>query len=126
MRSRGTRPSPGRGRGSVSDLCLGFVHDNYARSYSISELATLAQVSASYLFRVFKRRTGLTPVRYRNRIRIDEAKRLLRRGALGLEEVARRTGFDDTRYFGRVFKKETGLSPREFCDRSSSGSRVRA
>jgi len=128
VRSQGTRPRlvRGLGRGSVVDFCLGFVRDNYARNYSMSELATLAQISVSYMFRTFKRKTGLTPLRYRNRVRIDEAKRLLRDRALSLEQVARRVGFDDRKYFGRVFKKETGLSPREFCNRSFSGSRVRS
>jgi len=115
-------PRPGWRSSPKFDVCLGYIHANYARSTSISKLATRARISPSYMFRTFKRGTGFTPVQYRNLLRIEEARRLLRNRALSVEEVARQVGFDDPRYFSRVFKKESGLSPREF--RKQLGGRI--
>jgi AraC-like DNA-binding protein len=125
VRPRGTAPHERGGTGSPPEveLCLAFIRDNYAHRYASAELARHARVSLSYVFRIFKRSTGFTPVHYRNFLRIEEAKRLLRSGAPSLEELARQVGFDDVRYFSRVFRKETGLSPGEFRKRSSGTNR---
>ncbi len=75
-------------------------------------------VSPSYLFRLFKKKMGVTPMRYRNLVRIDKAKLLLLDRTLTIEEVAERVGFEDAKYFARVFKKETGASPSAFRTRN--------
>jgi len=104
------------------ERCLRFTHDHYADDYSITTLANLAEISPSLLFRRFKKRTGLTPVRYRNMVRVNKAKLLLLDRTLPLEEVAERLGFQDKRYFNRVFKQWTGISLREFRKRNSGSS----
>jgi AraC-like DNA-binding protein len=77
-------------------------------------------VSASYLFRVFRKRMGVTPMHYRNMVRVDRAKLLLLDRSLILEDIASRVGFEDVKYFSRVFKRETSLSPSGFRDRNSA------
>ena len=100
------------------ERCLSFIHENYAQDFPVEALAETVLVSPSYLFRIFRRRVGVTPVHYRNLVRVDKAKHLLLDERLKLEEIAGRVGFEDVRYFARVFKKETGASPSEFRKRS--------
>ncbi len=105
---------PIRESSSQVERCLGFIHEHYAREYSVEALAKSAAVSPSYLFRAFRKKTGVTPMHYRNIVRVDKAKLLLLDRALKVDAVAERVGFGDVKYFARVFKKETGTSPSEF------------
>ncbi len=103
------------------ERCLNYIHEHYARDFPAEALARMVFVSPSYLFRIFRRKLGVTPMRYRNLIRVEKAKLLLLDRTLKTEDVAERVGFEDAKYFARVFKKETGASPSEFRTRNGGG-----
>ena len=58
--------------------------------------------------------TGLTPLAYLNRARIENAKELLLKTSLSIAEIAEMVGFSGQNYFGRLFRRQVGLSPTEF------------
>ncbi len=62
---------------SLVERSLGYIHEHYARDFDIDELASQVAVSPSYLFRLFKKKMQVTPMHYRNIVRIDKAKLLL-------------------------------------------------
>jgi len=99
---------------TMVERCLNYIHENYARDFPVEVLAKTVYVSPSYLFRVFRKKMGVTPMHYRNLVRVDKAKLLLLDQTIKMEEVAERVGFEDVKYFARVFKKETGSAPSEF------------
>jgi AraC-like DNA-binding protein len=103
------------------ERCLNFIHENYAKDFPVEALAKTVYVSPSYLFRIFRKKMGVTPMHYRNLIRVDKAKLLLLDRSLTMEGIASRIGFEDSKYFARVFKKETGASPSDFRRRNSAG-----
>jgi AraC-like DNA-binding protein/mannose-6-phosphate isomerase-like protein (cupin superfamily) len=105
---------PSREASSLVERCLGYIHENYAQSFDIEALAATVSVSPSYLFRLFKKKMRLTPMRYRNVVRIDKAKLLLADRSLTVDAVAERVGFDDPKYFARVFKDLAGMSPSAY------------
>ena len=59
---------------------------------------------------------------YINKIRIDEAKRLLLTTNLAVSEVAGMVGYDNISYFSTVFRKHTGMSPVDWRTAAEGGS----
>jgi transcriptional regulator GlxA family with amidase domain len=57
---------------------------------------------------------GVSPVEYRNLIRIHTACSLLEGTSMSIEEIAASVGFDSPFYLSRIFKKHIHLSPRQY------------
>lgn len=87
---------------------------NYTDNISIRELSTIANLSPSRFFTVFKKETGTTPIEYKNRICIKNAEKMLLISDMSIEEIAEKLGFNSSSYFRRTFKAITGQSPRAY------------
>ena len=92
-----------------------FIHDNYARELSLSDIAAAAHLSPFHLSRIFKKATGVTPHQYLLQVRVNSARALLTAGAgdRSLAEIAAAVGFADQSHLTRHFKRMLGVTPKQ-------------
>jgi AraC family transcriptional regulator len=90
------------------------LHEQFATSLTLEEIASVAGVHPVYLSTTFRRQFGCTIGEYLRRLRIDDACRRLARSELPLAEVALEAGFANQSHFTRTFKRLTGLTPSEY------------
>lgn len=86
---------------------------------SVHALAVAGEVSEVYFRKSFRECFGSAPSDYLRKVRIDNAKLLLRAGFYSVAEVAVRCGYDSISYFSGAFKRAVGLSPSEYRRRFS-------
>jgi signal transduction histidine kinase/DNA-binding LacI/PurR family transcriptional regulator/CheY-like chemotaxis protein len=91
-----------------------FIHEHYDQPITRSEIASHINIAEDYLTFCFRQELGTTPIKYLQRYRIHQAKKLLKESGLSVTEIALKVGFSDSGYFSRVFHRETGLSPEAF------------
>lgn len=89
----------------------------WQQNIPIGVYAKICSMSESSFRAYFKAWSGMSPVQYRNHIRIQTAKSIIKETNnpyINIEQLAEMTGFEDQFYFSRVFKKVTGKSPRDY------------
>lgn len=59
----------------------------------------------------FERATGLAPVEWLTRIRIERAKEFMAEHTLTIDAIAHHCGFGDLEHFNQAFMRETGMTP---------------
>ena len=86
---------------------------NPASRETLGELARIAGMSERNLTRVFKRATGISIHDYREALRVERARDLMRSPAMTLDAIAAACGFADGRQLRRVWSARFGESPSE-------------
>jgi len=102
------------GRRQIIDTVIQYMKMNYAQKLSLEELSMMAFLSRNYFCKLFKDCTGMTVFEYAQKIRIEEACRMLNDTDKKVVDIAAEVGYKDIKYFNTVFKKVTGKTPRDF------------
>jgi transcriptional regulator GlxA family with amidase domain len=92
-----------------------------AHSWTLSELASLANSSARHIARLFHHHTGITPVEYINKLRVALARQLLNDPQLPIDHVAERAGFGSSRHLRRVWSEYITMPPDHWRRRHLAG-----
>ena len=90
------------------------IQKNLYTPLTVSEVAHTIPVSEGYLSSVFRKKTGMTPIRYIKKTKLDHAAELIRRGGHTFTQIAELLGFGSVHYFSSQFKKEFGVTPTEY------------
>ncbi len=104
------------------------LENDLARSFNFDHLARSHGMGRRTMERHFKEATGLTPLAYLQRLRVERAKQLLETGTESFDEISYRVGYQDNSFFRKLFVKYTSLLPGEYRARFSrcSGEEDRA
>ncbi|MEV7084457.1 AraC family transcriptional regulator [Streptomyces sp. NPDC093085] len=107
----------GRVRQAARWIC-----EHYTEPVSIAAIAASAQMSPASLHRHFKAATGMSPLTYQKRLRLQEARRRLVAGATA-NQAAQAVGYVSATQFNREYRTAYGLPPARDAARLRTGPR---
>lgn len=99
---------------NVVDAIIAFLNENLDKSFKSEDIAEKFNYSSSYLFNLFKKRTGYSLMHFFNLKKIQKACEYLKYTDLSIKEISYNMSFQDPLYFSRTFKKYIGVSPRVY------------
>ncbi len=100
--------------------CTERIKSDLTAHTSLEEEARLCLMSRAQFCKAFQEITGTSFVRYRTRLRIDLAARMLREDARPIEQIAAQCGFQEYSSFYRSFLENIGTSPAGYRKLGSS------
>lgn len=92
-----------------------YLQENYDKKISLDQIAGNMYLSPVYISKIFKEKTGDSPINYLIRIRLEKAKEMLEGdGNESIKQIASNVGYDDVYHFSKLFKKYYGISPLNY------------
>ncbi|MDP4119099.1 MAG: AraC family transcriptional regulator [Bacillota bacterium] len=80
----------------------------------ITELCEHFSYGKTFISSTFKKATGFSVMEYYNKMKIEEAKKLLREKNYNITQISNLLMYESAQYFARVFKRVTGMTPTEY------------
>ena len=87
--------------------------ERWNENKKVSYYADLCDMSEPNFRRLFCEYMGVSPIDYRNDIRLNNAKTKLQSGEYNVSEVAFESGFTNLSFFIRLYKKKFGHTPKK-------------
>jgi AraC family transcriptional regulator of arabinose operon len=103
------------------ELVLAWISEHLADPIDLQTLSARSGYSAAQLTRLFRARTGLSPIAYLTQARMSQAAWMLAETRATIAEVARSVGYDDQFHFSRRFRQLRGVAPSQYRDRAERG-----
>lgn len=95
------------------------IRKHFSTANTIEELITDVPASRRNLVRRFKQVTGITPIEYLQKTRIEAAKQMLEQSRYSILEVMLESGYNDLKTFRTLFKKNVGMTPKMYREKFS-------
>ncbi len=95
---------------SVIDL----MNENIYGKITVEDICHKLNYSKTYISKIFNQNCGYTIIEYYTRLKIKEAKKLMRENAYTIAEISNKLCFNNPHYFSRVFKKIANMTPSEY------------
>jgi len=95
------------------------IRKNFSTANTIEELIIDVPASRRNLVRRFKQVTGITPIEYLQKTRIEAAKQMLEQSRHSILEVMLESGYNDLKTFRTLFKKNVGMTPKMYREKFS-------
>lgn len=118
-------PIPGGNKKPVPQevvFICNYMKEHYSEKITLNALADSVGFSKYYISRLFKQHMGVTMIDYLIKVRLDQAKELLKTGEYSIKQISFMTGYSDPNYFTWSFKKYLGISPIKYRYFQSLGS----
>ena len=96
-----------------------YISENLHEKITVKQLAEEScAIDVSELYRVFKKRTGMSPLRYIREKKIEKACELIQQTDMSYHDIARALGYEYDSLFYKVFRQIKGMTPSEFRSKS--------
>jgi len=96
------------------------IEQTFHKADTIERIIQDIPASRRNVVRRFKQATGITPIEYLQKTRIEAAKKLLEQTRQGILEVMLSSGYNDLKSFRQLFKKMTGMTPTAYREKFNS------
>lgn len=106
--------NPRKKQESYINLAVEYMKANYMHKLKVEDIAYRSFLSKSYFSQFFKDITGMCFSDYLQKIRIDEACRLLTTTDKIVSDIGYGVGFNDMKSFYTIFRRRTGYTPNQY------------
>ncbi|MGN0399965.1 MAG: helix-turn-helix domain-containing protein [Blautia sp.] len=108
----------GKHKGSSPAIrrAVNYLFSHQHEKITLADTAAIAGLSPGRFAHLFKEETGVSPMEYLNRERIDTARHLLSDSGYSISEISNFLTFSSESHFISVFKKHTGMTPKKYRD----------
>ena len=101
--------------GEIFDELHGWIASNLGRQdLNVETLAEKAHMSPRNFARVYKQKTGRTPAKAVEVMRLEAARRMLEESDRNIDQIARQCGFGDEEHMRLTFQRNLNVSPRDY------------
>ena len=114
FREIGSKSSVPDKKMNAVEKAIEYMKRHYNTRINLDNIVADLFLSKDYFRQLFKKSTGTSITDYIQKVRVDEACRLLRCSDATVSEISECCGFNDIKFFYKTFKKLTGKTPNEF------------
>ncbi|HHV10779.1 MAG TPA: helix-turn-helix domain-containing protein [Clostridiales bacterium] len=97
--------------------CSEYIKAHANENISVAVIADHLGISHTYLSRIFKQETGIAVVDYIKKVKVKEAKFLLKYTDLSLVEISTKLSYSSQSHFNAVFKEAMSITPKQYRDK---------
>ena len=98
----------------IVEQAIHYMRENIENRITMAEVLRYVGYSQSHFSTVFKKKTGMSPLSYFNRLKVEHACKLLKTTDLKVNMICYKVGIEDPLYFSRLFSKVMGMSPTDY------------
>lgn len=99
---------------SLSELMCEYMKDNIYCAITLKDVCSYFLLGKTQLCKIFRESTGDSPMEYYTRLKIKEAKKLIRENNHSVGQISEMLGYSSIHNFSRAFKKAVGMSPTAY------------
>ncbi|ABO50036.1 transcriptional regulator, AraC family [Desulforamulus reducens MI-1] len=95
-------------------VSIQYVQNHYQEKISLEYLAALEHYNPSYYCQWFQKKTGLSPLAFIQKLRLEKAKYLLINTDFSLLRIAQEVGYEQQSSLARLFRQKEGMSASDY------------
>ncbi len=99
---------------STAELVMEFLNSRIYGAASLDDICKQFYIGKTKLNEIFCDYAGISPMKYYNNLKIDEAKKLIREDNFSISQISELLHYSGVQNFSRTFKNSVGFSPAEY------------
>jgi len=100
--------------GFLVNKAMEYIHENVYSDISLTGTANSIYINPNYLSKIFKQEINESFIEYVTKIKMNEAKKLLKSSNLKVYEIADMLRYKDVNHFTKIFKRYMSVTPSEY------------